>query len=136
MKNILVCIAVLFAVNVYAQKDSTNTESKYSWKFDKKRITYGGGIGGGISNGVTSVNFSPILAYRFTDKFMAGPRLSYNYYSFQNSRGFSNFGYSLLGRYMFNSQIFGHIEYENMYTTRWSNARRRIPAMLVGAGYY
>jgi len=121
----------------FAQKDSTtNNQNEYSWKFEKERLTFGGGVGGGISNGITTVNISPIVAYIFTDKFIAGPRLIYNYYSVIYRNSWSNYGYSLLGRYFVKENIFAQAEYEEVYYASFGDNRLKIPAFLVGVGYY
>ena len=135
MRYIFICFILLISTNLFAQKDSTSTK-KHSWKFEKERLTFGGGVGGGISNGITSINVSPILAYKFTDKFLAGPRLTYNYYAIHNFRNFSNYGYGVLGRYFFKSNIFGHLEYEEMFYDFGNPKRNRVPSLLGGVGYY
>lgn len=136
MKKLLSIFLILISINIYAQKDSTNTKSESLFKFDKDRISFGGGVGGGISGGYTNINISPIIAYRFTDEFIAGPRLIYNYYAIQGIGGFSNYGYSLLARYLFKPTIFGHLEYEEVYYYFDGVTRERIPALLAGVGYY
>lgn len=126
-----------FIFEGYSITDSTNNQKdKPSWKFEKERLTFGGGVGGGISGGYTTVNVSPLIAYKFTDKFLAGPRLIYNYYSRLNFGQWSNFGYSVLGRYFVKENIFAHAEYEEVYYGSFGTNRLKIPALLIGAGYY
>lgn len=138
MRKILLAIAILLSISAYTQTDSTSqTKEKKSFKFDPDRIKFGGGIGGGISNYGTSINISPMVLYQFSDKFYAGPRLIYNFYSYNGSR-FSNYGYGFLGRYFFKNTIFGQAEYQEIYYDwGYSNSlRQRIPSFLVGAGYF
>ena len=131
--TILIFSSVFFA---HAQKDTTSSKDERSWKFDRKRLFLGGGLSGGIYNGVTAINISPLIGYRFTDQFVAGPRLIYNYYSVPNWGSYSNYGYGLMGRYFAKPQFFLQTEYQEMYYAGFGQGRTRVPSFLVGGGYY
>lgn len=137
MRNLFLILASVFLLEATAQDDNSSSDDyKPSWKFEKERLTFGGGIGGGISGAYTNINISPIIAYRFTDKFIAGPRLIYNYNSVVNVSSWSNFGYGVLARYFVKTNIYAQAEYEEVYYGSFGDKRVRIPAFLVGAGYY
>ena len=141
MIRVALILILFFSTGIVsAQQDSTSTSSKQTEKkeekkgFDPKRITYGGGIGGTIGT-VTAINVSPIVAYRFTDRFYAGPRLIYNYFG-TRFFSYSNYGFGILGRYFPKGRFFAHAEYQEMYVRIDESRRYRAPAMLLGAGYY
>jgi hypothetical protein len=52
--------------------------------FDVNRLVIGGGLGLGFGNGIFSFQVSPIVGYRFTNRFAAGIGLSYQYASFKD----------------------------------------------------
>lgn len=135
MNKILVFAVVLLTATIsLAQKDSTSSENKHSWKFEKERLFFGGGIGGGVG-AYTAINFSPVLGYRFTDKIAAGPRIIYNYFGTRFA-SYSNYGYGFMGRYFPQPKFFLQSEYQQLYVKQSSNSRYRIPVMYIGGGYY
>ena len=138
MKYLFIVIIGFLSIHANAQKDSTSSkkDSQYSWKFEKERMTFGGGIGGSLGERYSSVNVSPLIGYKFTDKFFGGTRLIYNYYSVPNRGGFSNYGYGILSRYFIKSNIFAHAEYQDIFYKGNNSNRIRIPAILIGGGYY
>lgn len=137
MKKISFSFILFFVVFLtYAQRDSTaSRNSQYSWKFDKRRIFLGGGIGGTFGQ-FTAVNVSPVIGYRFTDQLAAGPRIIYNYYGQKGIGSFSNYGYGFMARYFPQPQFFLQGEYQELYVKTNVKERYRVPGMHVGAGYY
>lgn len=129
-------IFLLFALNISMLAIAQSDTTKPNFKFEKERIVYGGGIGGGIYTGITSISFSPILGYRVTDEFILGTRVVYNYFSFPNFGSGSNFGYGFLGRYFIKQTMFLHAEYQDIYYAWGGNQRQKVPALLGGVGYY
>lgn len=124
-------------MSVYAQQDSTSTSKEKKdrkFKFDSRRITYGGGVGGTIG-ATTAITISPVVAYRFTDNFYAGPRLIYNYYGNRHF-SYSNYGVGLLARYFPKGSFFLQSEYQQLFVRIDSSARYSVPILFVGAGYY
>jgi hypothetical protein len=91
MKYILIAVAFCFSVStisaqeVYSSSGKPLTQVKKDRErkakphgFEPNRIVFGGGFGLGIG-AVTNISVSPIIGYRFTDKFTAGIGLGYQY---------------------------------------------------------
>lgn len=111
-----------------------------------KRLVFGGG--GGLQFGdVTMIDLSPMVGYRFTDRFIAGPGVVYQYMNFRNFGSYHTYGGSLFGRAMVYNNFFGHAEYElvNMPRISYNAAqsayfledgkRMNINSFLIGGGY-
>lgn len=99
--------------------------------FEPNRIIFGGGFGLGIGN-VTNISISPIIGYRFTDKFSAGIGFGYQYLRAKEGRQLldpntndyvykpvtANAYYpNVWGRYMIWRNIFAHAEYQHNFLT-------------------
>jgi opacity protein-like surface antigen len=91
MKYILIVIAfccsvsALSAQEVYSSSGKSLTQVKKDRErkakphgFEPGRIIFGGGFGLGVGS-VTNISVSPILGYRFSDKFSAGLGCGYQY---------------------------------------------------------
>lgn len=83
LQTVLLCLSLLcFSQYSFAQKNTGTTgDDRMSTlesspddnsKFQKDRIFIGGNFGGNLSGQNTYVDISPIVGYKFTDKFMAG----------------------------------------------------------------
>lgn len=61
--------------------DFSKTEQKKEKKggFDPKKLFFGGGLGMGFGGGGGSINVSPLIGYRLTDRLQVGTRLNYFY---------------------------------------------------------
>jgi hypothetical protein len=72
-------------------------------------------LGFSSSNGFSffNVGLSAMFGYRFTDRFAAGPGLTYQYSSI-NGIGFSNFGGRLFGQAKLTDKFFVHLEHESL----------------------
>lgn len=51
--------------------------------FDPAKLIIGGGLGLAFGD-ITSIYVSPVVGYRFTDRFAAGVSFGYNYYKYKN----------------------------------------------------
>jgi hypothetical protein len=85
----------------------------------RERIFVGGNLGLQISNINTSVVISPMVGFRFTNRFSSGMNLTYQYYrdrGWGNLAGFTSvthiYGGSVFVRYRVTRQFFAHAEYE------------------------
>lgn len=108
----------------------------------KDHLVYGGNIGLNFGN-VTSINISPMVGYKVTDKFTPGIGITYNYIRF-NYQGYRSeaihiYGGSIWARYALFENIFLHGEYEAL-NGEWDpyvrpGFRYNLNSLLVGAGY-
>lgn len=135
--------------NKYTKKKKQDAKG-----FDPQKLIIGGGLGLGFGT-VTTVNVSPIVGYRFTEKFAAGVGIGYNYVKSKNffRYGNQNFDYkasiysaSAWGRYLVFNNVFAQVEYEqnfihfsdyefdNVGNIREVKVKYNAPALLVGAG--
>lgn len=150
MKTIkYICLVVLAAIqlNAFAQEDDyvkPPKETKQKQKGDFwSRVYVGGGLGAQFGN-VTLVDVSPLVGYRFTDRFSAGVGATYQYYSVRvNNDKFSTSIYG--GRTFARMQVFDflflHSEFEMLNwecpryeTTGFVSDRLWVPGLLVGGG--
>lgn len=84
------------------------------------RLWYGGMVNfqiGTVGNGSSALllGLSPMVGYKFTDYFSAGPRITFNYYEeYLPGDNFKliELGLGGFGRVKFSPTLFAHIEYE------------------------
>ncbi len=142
---LLTCTLLFPAIQVFSQDDSTTThatrerysEPREDWT---KRFFTGGGLGLQFGS-YTYIAVSPILGYRFTDKFSGGVGASYIYledraYDFSTSV----YGGKMFAEYDVFRGIAPHVEYEwlnlEVFDTRLNSRRRiNVDSFLVGASY-
>jgi hypothetical protein len=102
------------------------------------RLYYGGNIGLQFGT-VTVINFSPLIGYKFTPRFSAGPSITYMYYNYSSySRNY--FGGGAFARFAINENLFVHTEYELLrFKEETGNPYETIVAtvadLYIGAGY-
>lgn len=131
-------------------------KNKKNSKFDKNRLIFGGGLGGGSLQGGYIFSVTPSIGYMLTDRFHAGVNLGYFYsrqrvpYADGSYEQFKNrvFSTALFARYFPLDVVFlqaspelnfARTKYEYYYaltdeTTNEIN-NNVIPAFLVGGGY-
>lgn len=113
-----------------------------------QRLTFGGNLGLAFGN-PTSIDLSPRLGYRFTEKFIAGLGANYIYYNldfnFSNGGGgsieSSFYGGRVYGQYFVIPQAFAWVELEAMNVDFFNDANDRVErewqlAPLLGAGFF
>jgi hypothetical protein len=87
----------------------------------------------------TFIDVSPVIGYRFTEKFASGIGVTYKYLSIRDYYGsFSTniYGGSVFSRYYFLQNLFGHFEYEVLNLEAFDLEKRiNITSVLGGAGY-
>lgn len=123
--------------NPAVKKEEPENKPKYNWA---NRFFTGGGLGLQFGS-YTYVAVSPILGYRFTDKFSGGIGVTYIYlkdraYDFSTSV----YGGKLFAEYDVFRGLAPHVEYELINQEVFDNklnTRRRIyiDSFLVGASY-
>ncbi len=77
-RTLLFITLILFSVEITAQ-DNKNHQSTF---FDN--VSFGGGFGLSLGNGIFLASISPTAIYNFNEYFSAGPGLHYSYQSARN----------------------------------------------------
>lgn len=129
--------------------------------FDPHRLIFGGGFSAGLSTGLFVGGISPLVGYKFSDRFSSGIRLGYQYQWIKNGQAamdgvsgqivYKNINYSIISggvwaRFIVWQNLFLHAEYEHnlftykkYFTTHQGIGSRResdnAPSLLTGIGY-
>ncbi len=91
---------------------------------------------------ITYIEVSPMVGYRFTDKFTAGPGFTYRYFKIRNFDASSIYGPRAFARYVIGRQFFVQSEYENLsvaFATRDPRepiTREWVPGLFIGGGLF
>ena len=140
MKIRIVLILTLFiSAHCIAQEGAAGKEENKGFKFKKENLVLDGNLGIQIGT-YTFIDVSPVLAYKFTPKFMTGPGLIYRYYGnrFYNT---SNYGWRYMARYYPIERLFAHSEFQQIFVKDLSNQsqvvskRVAVNSLLAGLGY-
>jgi hypothetical protein len=131
-------VSAVQAQEVYTSSGRSLNQAKKDRKqkdkgFDKNKIIFGGGLGGGFDQYTAAFSVSPIVGYKITDRFAAGIGIGYQYlrvkdfYPFANSATIGGYDYyplkasifapSVWARYIVWRNIFAHVEYEHNFMT-------------------
>lgn len=87
----------------------------------RDKLYFGGNFGFGVFTDRTTTstffNVSPVVGYRFNDRFVMGPGIIYQYLNFRDSYyklniDFNNYGAKLFARYAITESLFAHVEPE------------------------
>ncbi len=166
MKHIVVILVMLAfagaatAQDVYMSSGHTGFHKKTKKKgYDPANLIVGGGLNAGFGGGTTEVGISPIIGYKFTNRFSAGVGVGYQFYRLPSDfvDANNNIQYisenivypSLWARFFVyrNIYITGVGEYNlifqnapepDYYTTMGYSYRKvsvQVPCMLVGVGF-
>lgn len=107
--------------------------------WDWSKVYFGGGLGGGFTSFEAAFNISPIMGYRFTERFSAGIGLTYNYYEnrlYKPTYKVNIYGGSIFAQQIITNFLFAHAEYEAL-NGPWvypTNRRFFIHNVWVGGG--
>lgn len=126
-----------FAQEIYSSsgkplEEKKNNREEEDKGFNPNNMIFGGGFNFGIGGGVTNIGVSPIIGYRFTERFSAGVGLGYQYLSIKNYASYINssgavesytlkssiYSGSLWARYVIWQNLFLHVEPEMIYWKR------------------
>lgn len=139
MKKLLMVALLIFSVSIRA-----SAQYKSGGKNGGDKIYFGGGFGLSVGTSSTSINASPLVGYKITEKFSSGVGVIYQYIKYKKlDVQFNNYGGSLFSRYQVTDNYFAHVEYERLsfeYPTGGSFAqieslRATNNAFFVGGGY-
>jgi hypothetical protein len=127
---------------IIKKKDESTTNDKASKTADKdSKVPFPKIAGGNFSlwfGNNTTIDISPLAAYKITEKAHIGIGGTYRYYSSTNAST-SVYGGRLFLRYMILESIYAHAEYESLsveyYLSNGKLTRNFVDAALVGATY-
>lgn len=96
---------------------------------------------------ITFIDVSPLVGYRFTDKFSAGPGIVYQYYKdkrYNPDYETNTYGGRLFARHTIFQQFFAQAQYENISTEviyfdrngEWYETREWVPGAFLGGGIF
>lgn len=141
MKKIILTLGLfLTCLWTLAQEESQDGEPQSSSNFFDK-VFVGGNFGLQFGT-VTFIDVSPLVGYRFTNRFSAGPGITYRYFKLRGFEGTSTYGGSFFARHIVGSQFFAQAQYENLNTIYPSldtpNALERgwVPGLFLGGGIF
>ena len=109
----------------------------------KDRLMVNGNFGLQFGD-ITLIDLSPMVGYKFSDRFVAGPGVMYQYLGLKNYGSYHIYGGKVFGRAAVFEKIFAHTEYEllnlprltqNPATKEIDETRTNISSLLVGGGY-
>lgn len=141
MKNLIItfglCLLSLWSI---AQEEGEEFNNQQESNF-LDRAFLGGNFGLQFGN-ITFIDVSPIVGYRITDRFHAGPGITYRYFRISGFEGTSTYGGSLFARRIIGAQFFAQAQYEQLNTIYPSfdtpNALERgwVPGFFLGGGIF
>ncbi|MEM6842848.1 MAG: hypothetical protein AAF632_11525 [Bacteroidota bacterium] len=89
---------------------------------------------------ITYIEVSPMVGYRFTNNFTAGPGFTYRYFKVRGFEASSIYGPRAFARYVINRNFFAQAEFENLSVEFISPQREAIrewvPGLFVGGGLF
>ncbi len=107
-------------------------------KFDIKKLTVGGNIGGNITNDEKSITVSPQVGYRFNQYLSSGIGVGYNYYSYDygiaGTTSQNYLGLNAYGQFKPIPYVAFRVQPEMQYLWGKDIASQAVPCVLVGAG--
>ncbi len=122
----------------YTKEEKVKKEDKIPFT---ERLTYGGNFGLQFGDW-TLINISPMVGYKFSERFIAGPGVIYQYQSFKGLGSYNMYGGKVFGRAVLFDNVFAHTEYELLNTPKFNyssgeieNGRLNISSLFVGGGY-
>lgn len=137
MKYILtILLTATISLTAFAQEAPEENSKK---GFDWDRVFYGGNMGLRV-NEAFFVDLSPLVGYQFTERLSAGPGITYRYFKYPETPGFSVYGGRVFGRFDISKPFFLYTEYETLSLATFSagadepTGRNWIPSWFAGGG--
>ena len=162
MKRIILIMLLFAGISASAQEVYSSSgkpgyykKTKKQKGYDPSKLVIGGGLNAGFSNGGASAGISPMIGYRFTDNFLAGVGLGYQYYkyvsyidnNYNNYYSTDNIIYpSVWARYFVYRNFFVDATFEYDFISQTdpldnygnfvkTTTNIDVPCMLMGVGY-
>jgi hypothetical protein len=152
--SIIMFTLLVFITNSYGQRKLQQLDEEEAKKqeqlkayenkkkgFDPEKLTYGGNLGGGITNGYTYFLAQPMVGYLVKPKTILGTGFTYIYESQKlNNKTYSSSAYGpiLFARQNIVGNIFAHVEWAPMnyeiYLTPSQSERQWFNQLYVGGG--
>ncbi len=111
--SIIIGLSFGLFFNALAQGGPELEEGEKASLWDKMYV--GGNLGLQFGT-VTYIDISPLVGYRFTNRFSAGPGITYRYLKYRGFEGASTYGGKIFARHTLGRQFFLHAEYESLNT--------------------
>lgn len=132
------CTAVMVEAQ-YKPKSSRQSKPSYSKSdgFSADKLYFGGGGGFSGGNDFINVSVTPLVGYKFTEKFSSGVQITYQYVKIFDLQ-INNFGGGPFVRYNFSDKLFGYSEYEYLnfgFQSLGEIDRQSFNSLFVGVGY-
>lgn len=127
--------------SLFAQDEKRKNTSEEDQESIWDKIYVGGNLGLQFGT-VTYIDISPLVGYRITNRFSAGPGITYRYTKIRGFDASSTYGGRIFARHTIGQQFFAHTEYETLNTEfldpvgRDQIVRGWVPGFFVGGGIY
>lgn len=130
---------------VIAQDESESQQEEDVSYYQKPSILDKIAPGGNFSlqfGSITFIEVSPMVGYRFTDNFTAGPGITYRYFKVRGFDASSIYGPRAFARYVIGRQFFVQSEYEHLSVEfptgdpRTPVTREWVPGLFIGGGLF
>lgn len=116
----------------FSQNEESSESPKKKWT---EKVFFGGNLGGWFGT-ITYIDISPLVGYRFSEKFNAGIGATYLYYSDSDINYSTHiYGGRAFGRYFIIENLFAHAEYEILNGEWLVGQRSDLHSVFVGGGY-
>jgi hypothetical protein len=139
---LLLSVSLFLMSSSYAQEDGLDhKKGGFQWN----RIFFSGNLGNFRFGTETSLDISPSVGYRITDKFSAGVGITYQYYNNRIYHESTNiYGYRAFLSHAIYKSVFAYTEFENLsleskyfdpLNVHQDKDRYWLPSLFIGAGY-
>lgn len=137
-KLLAFAVSLFFAPMLLCAQGGASQENDSDKSRFLDKIYIGGNFGLQLGT-YTYIDVSPLIGYRFTDRFSAGPGITYRYFKVRGYESSSIYGGRFFARHTIGRQFFAHTEYENLNTevvdfTGRELAREWVPGFFIGGG--
>ncbi|MBA3828205.1 MAG: hypothetical protein H0X33_04650 [Taibaiella sp.] len=170
MKYLVIIMLLSLGLNRASAQEVYNSSGHKNYKqkkvnkgFDPSKLVYGGGAVAGFGNGYADLGISPMIGYKFTNDFIAGIGLGYEYLKvdqqvYDQSTGSyftapakaniiypgvwaryfvyrGSFGsFFVEGNFEYDLMYFSAYNYDNNYNPVAQKASFQVPCLLMGGG--
>ena len=143
--GLLFSLLSISITSVAQDQETSDTEEESTEYYQRPSLLDRLAPGGNFSlqfGTITYIEVSPMVGYRFTDKFTAGPGFTYRYFKIRNYSASSIYGPRAFARYVIGRQFFVQTEYEHLSVQfptgdpQEPMVREWVPGLFVGGGLF